>query len=200
MPTLTANLTASGYGRSFAENQSVTTDNGWDIGPVTVNAAVAGTLTTRTSDTVGDLTLAAAHGIVDGDRIDIYWTGGSRQYALVGIVAGTTVPITAGEGDVLPAATTAVTVCKVRSEGAQAIVHSNIEGVVVNAPTYATTFVFRTSADAALLTIVLPAGESYIWTTGTGIANPFSAGTVAKVTISHAGTATQSTGGAVYYN
>lgn len=201
MPTLTANLTASGYGRSASEAQSVTSDNGWDVGPVAVNAAVAGTLTTRTDANTGTLTLAADHGIVDGDKVDIYWTGGSARYFTVGTVAGTSVPIDLGVGDALPVATTAVTVCKVRDEGAQAIVHSTIVGVLLVGGAAATTFVFRTSANAELLAVVLPANQSYIWTSESGIDNPFSAGTVAKVSMTHAGTtATQQTGGAVYYN
>lgn len=200
MPTLTANLTASGYGRTANESQSVTTDNGWDVGPVTVNAAVAGTLTTRTDDNTGEATLGSGHGIVDGDLVDVYWTGGSRQGMTVGTVAGTAVPLEGGAGDVLPAAATAITVCKVRTEGGQAIVHSNIAGVLLASAPVAQSFVFKTAADAVLLTVVLPANEAYVWTTGSGLANPFSAGTVAKVCLSQAGTAAQSMGGAVYHN
>lgn len=200
MPTLTANLTANGYGRTATENQSVTSDNGWDIGPVNVNAAVAGTLSAKTDANTGTVTLGAGHGIVDGDKVDIYWTGGSSRYSTVGTVAGNDVPIDLGVGDALPAVGTAVTVCKVRDEGGQAIVHSNIVGVLLSAGQYATTFVFRTSANAELLAVVLPAGQSFIWTTESGITNPFSAGTVAKVSMSHAGTAIQATGGAVYHN
>jgi hypothetical protein len=71
-------------------------------------ASKAGTLSTRTGDTEGTLTLGSGHGITTGQVIDLYWTGGSRRNVIVGTVSGTSVPITAGSGDNLPLQATAV--------------------------------------------------------------------------------------------
>ncbi len=60
---------------------------------VPVPVAKTGTLTTRTSDTVGELTMASgSHGIVTGQRIDLYWPGGYIIGATVGTVSGAAVP------------------------------------------------------------------------------------------------------------
>lgn len=68
-----------------------------------------GDLTTRTSDTVGELTMdSASHGITTGAIIDIYWSGGVRYGVTVGTVSGTAVPFSLGSGDNLPADETAI--------------------------------------------------------------------------------------------
>jgi hypothetical protein len=70
-------------------------------------AGNAGTLSTRTSDTAGTMTLSG-HDISTGDNIDIFWTdaNGDLQVAYdatVGTVAGDSVPFTGASGVVLPA-------------------------------------------------------------------------------------------------
>ena len=72
--------------------------------------AKTGNISTRTSATVGTLTLAASHGITTGLTIDMSWAGGNRAGVAVGTVAVDSVPITGGTGDDLPTADTAVTV------------------------------------------------------------------------------------------
>ena len=74
----------------------------------TLAAGNAGTLSTRTNDTDGTLTLAADHDIETGDTICIGWTDANgvvkcARLATVGTVAGTSVPFTGATGDVLPA-------------------------------------------------------------------------------------------------
>jgi hypothetical protein len=74
-----------------------------------VPVAQTGTLTTRTDNDTGTLTMASGgHGITTGARLDIYWTGGCRRGMVVGTVSGTTVPIDLGSGDNLPIATTTI--------------------------------------------------------------------------------------------
>lgn len=67
-----------------------------------------GTLTLRTNDTVGELTMEASHGIATGNTIYLYWAtggGGKRLAVTVGTVSGNVVPISGGTGDNLPALT-----------------------------------------------------------------------------------------------
>ena len=49
---------------------------------VIIPAAKAGTLTTRTSNTAGEATLGADHGITTSMVVDVYWADGVR-YALL---------------------------------------------------------------------------------------------------------------------
>lgn len=77
----------------------------------TAPAARAGTLTTRTNNTAGVVTLAADHGIVTG-LVDVYWTGGV-QYNVSATVAGNDVTLASGGGANLPAQGTAVLVAQV---------------------------------------------------------------------------------------
>lgn len=79
---------------------------------VTLPAAKAGTLTTRTSASVGTLTMSGGHGITTGMTVDLYWDGGSRYQVLVGTVSGNSVPFTIGTGFDLPAQDTAVVICE----------------------------------------------------------------------------------------
>lgn len=66
-------------------------------------AASAGTLSTRTSDTAGVVTLSANHGIEVGNLIDIYFGTQLAFDALVTGVSGNNVTFEAAAGDDLPA-------------------------------------------------------------------------------------------------
>jgi hypothetical protein len=108
--TLTISQSYSLNGRTYTNAATVTAD-GLLSKIVTAAAAKTGTLTTRTSDSEGELTMAVSHGITTGARLDLYWTGGSRRGITVGTVSVNQVPLTTatGTGDVLPADETAIT-------------------------------------------------------------------------------------------
>jgi hypothetical protein len=72
----------------------------------------AGTLTTRTNDTVGEITGAAEHGIVTGNIVDIYWATGRRYGVTVGTVADLAIPFSLGAGDNLPITTTPLVIVR----------------------------------------------------------------------------------------
>jgi hypothetical protein len=82
-----------------------------NVPPVTLNAAKVGALTTRTSDSVGVLTMNTGHGLVDG-IIDLYWDIGGTKGCRRNITADVTadsIAISDGTGDVLPADESAIT-------------------------------------------------------------------------------------------
>jgi len=87
------------------------TDNPFEV---TVPAAKAGTLTTRTDNDTGIVTVASGHGITTSDKIDLYDASGViiRKDQDVTATTATTISIDAGTGSNLPAATTAVRVAK----------------------------------------------------------------------------------------
>lgn len=93
---------------SATQNLTITDETAITANP-TVPAGQDGTLSTRTDANTGVVTMAASgHGIITGQRVDVYWEGGSRYGMTVGTVSGVTVPIDLGGGDNLPVATTAV--------------------------------------------------------------------------------------------
>src|SRR5262245_45411998 len=169
--TFGGNVRRSGTGETNAET--------------TLNAAVAGTLTTRTSNTDGTITLPAGHGLVTG-TFDVYFTNGIRR-GVTGTVTTNSMAITLGTGDNLPAANASVNVSA---------------PVVLDFDTTAATIVlaavaqqrranvtFQTVAPAAIFSLDLgrvdeTAAEPWLWASGGNVANPFTSD-VAQVSVSN---------------
>ena len=86
---------------------------------VSLPVGTAGTLSTRTDNDTGVVTVAAlpAHGITTSDKVDVYWSGGVRYGMSVTAQTSTTISIDLGAGDNLPIATTAVVITKQVSIG-----------------------------------------------------------------------------------
>ena len=109
--TTTYSLSVQGGGISV--QQSVTRNGDLTVAAqVTLPAGLAGTLTTRTDNDTGVVTVASGHGITAADTVDVYWSGGRRYGVDVTAVGGTTISIDIGSGDNLPSASTAVVICK----------------------------------------------------------------------------------------
>lgn len=80
----------------------------WEIPLPAMDPQNVGSLTTRSTDSNGVVTLATGHSITTGMVVDVYWAGGVR-YGMDATVAGDAVTVDGGDGDVLPAALTAIT-------------------------------------------------------------------------------------------
>jgi hypothetical protein len=89
---------------------------------VTLPAGKSGTLTTRTDDNTGIVTVASGHGITGSDTVDVYWAAGRRYGVDVTATDATTISIDLGAGDNLPTASTAVVIVK------QVVVNKAIDG------------------------------------------------------------------------
>lgn len=76
-------------------------------------AAKVGSLTTRTDNTTGTLTMDAGHGFTTAAVINLHWVAsgvpGVRYGVVVGTVATNSVPISGGAGDNLPAEASSIT-------------------------------------------------------------------------------------------
>lgn len=182
MPSVNLNSSSSVYGKTFQEQRTVTAD-GAVIKDPTLAAAKTGTLTTRTDDNTGTLTMAGGHGITTGQRLDVYWSGGARYGMTVGTVATNSVPIDGGGGDVLPAAATAITAMVPVLEDF-VVEAADLAALLVGcaSPAYA---VFLES-DNTLVKAAYIGGStsSYQWDEDSAADNPFGAD-VAKVYLSH---------------
>jgi hypothetical protein len=172
------------FGMTFRRTVALTTDGAVIKNP-TLAAAKTGALTTRTSDTVGVLTMDSGHGIGTGNRLDLYWDGGSRYGITVGTVSGVTVPLTSsGAGDVLPADETAITAMVPQLE-TFAVTAADMDALFVGCGAAQATAVFR-EADTTLVAAVETTGASgsYVWESTGGADTPF-AEDVADVYLSH---------------
>lgn len=165
-------------GKSIFKSVTHTADNA-GVHEVSLAAAEDGTLTTRTSDTVGEITMgSASHTITTGMTIDIFWSGGRQYGVTVGTVSGTAVPISGGTGDILPSTSTALTVDE------QVVVNSMIDGDNVSilgvkmeiADTTSTakgSIDMQDSGSASINQIDLTANQLQVWDIAGGVTNDF---------------------------
>lgn len=83
-----------------------------EVQDIDLPAGIAGTLTTRTDNDTGVITVASGHGITTSDVVTVFWTGGSRYKLTVTATTSTTISVDVGAGTNLPTANTAVVVGK----------------------------------------------------------------------------------------
>ena len=183
MPTGIISSVASVGGLSI---QTITTRTAvGQIGhEVSLPAADAGSLTTRTNDTDGELTMdSGEHGISSSDKIDIYWDGGVAYEATVGTVSGTAVPFTGAHGDVLPTQDTDV--------AADVLVplDTDFDGDLLEMIAMASTkrghYLFDDSGTAELAAGELTANEPWTWVADTGVSNPLTGNPVDDLYVSN---------------
>lgn len=189
----------SGGGMSIQPQAIIRSGSGLIALDETLAASQAGSLTTRTSDTAGTITMTEAdHTIATGNTIDVYWSGGVRYGVTVGTVSTTSVPISGGSGDVLPAAATAVTVV------VQASANLTIDGdntKIISIELSSTTKSLRTaghiqlvdSSAAEVTELDLVTNVPQTWDIEGGSANPFTGNIIAAAKLSQAAAASGET-------
>lgn len=181
-------LVLAGGGLTIQQNSLVSgdTSNPYEIN---VPAALAGTLTTRTDNDTGILTVASGHGITDADTVDLYDENGAliRKDVDVTATTATTISIDAGTGDNLPAEDEIVNVAK------QVALSPNIDGdaiqilgIVLEVPGATTEgrILFEDAAGDDIADLELTANNGLIYHVAAGATNPFTGDpiTAAKVT------------------
>jgi hypothetical protein len=116
MPTAQSNrnITFSGAPAFAEQTAQISAEHSalWEIDLPAVSALNTGTLTTRTDDDEGVVTLQTGHTIVSsGALVDLYWAGGSRHGMSATKDVNAITLAAGGTGDVLPAEDTAITMC-----------------------------------------------------------------------------------------
>jgi hypothetical protein len=156
---------------------------------VAVPAAVAGTLSTRTDNDTGVLTVASGHGITTDDTVDLYDASGDliRKDMDVTAVTGTTISIDAGSGSNLPSATTAVIVCK-QTLITSLIAGDDIQFIVIGLDLPGVNqakgrAIFEQADDTDIFEATLKGPMS--WNIAGGQTNDFAGVTVAKTRVTH---------------
>ncbi len=108
-PSLNISITVSGAGGNISQTFNRSADSAINHN-IAIPAAKTGTLTTRTDNDTGVITLGVSASISTGAVVDVYWSTGRRYGVTVGTVSGTSCPIDLGAGDNLPSTSTAVTI------------------------------------------------------------------------------------------
>lgn len=186
--TGTVNNQVTVAGLVFNAQRSVESDGAVILSP-TLPAAVSGTLTTRTDNTTGTLTLASGHGVTTGARLDVYFGSGLRRYGVtVGTVSGNSVPISGGTGDNLPVLNAAVTAMVPVLENFP-VAGADLKGLFFGCDSPAVA-VIRKSGPATVVALTATGSTgSYQWDAGSGVTNPFGSDVSVDVYLSHGGTA-----------
>jgi len=165
-------------------------DAGYEI---TLPAAKAGTLSTRTGDGEGILTLTEGHGLSSGNVVDIHWSGGCRYNVTLDSDDTTTVGFDdtpTASGDVLPAAETVIYVTT-RTQINCAIDGDNVAMFGVNCDQNAHVL-FEDADGDDIKAYRLTADNPETWNSSSGETNPL---TGDPITVAYAtnGSATAST-------
>jgi hypothetical protein len=190
--------TMSMGGVNFNSGTTVTAD-AVIVNEESVAAGYAGTLTTRTSDTAGTVTTTATPtGITDGDRVDIYWSGGCCYGATVGTVSDKVIPFTLAAGDVLPVQTTAVMIVEPVLLDME-VLGTNVDTIMLYTEKLGQ-FAFVSSGPTDEYQVEVPAAGSWAWNEADGFANPITGDSIVGVYVSHGHTAAATMRVGVLYN
>lgn len=177
MPTGTLAFVMSIGGMAIKNNPITKTADGTVTREVSIPPGKSGSLTTRTGDGAGVITLAAGHGIAALAVVDIYWTGGARYGVTIDSLGGVgDIELTfddtpTASGDALPGKDTAVVVSP------RVTVNVPIDGDAVEMfgvhSTQRGQVTFFSAAEAAIAQFTFAAAENVeSWYSGSAAANP----------------------------
>lgn len=196
MSTISLSTTVTGGGLSVAFTRQVSANVTGGLSP-SLPAAKTGTLTTRTDNNTGTLTMSSGHGITDGQRIDIFWldpTTGEQKCqhkVTVGTVATNSVPFDLGVGDNLPDQGTAVTV-QVAAEYDFPITTSELVALAVGGSAGGKVVLEKGDGTVVFHQTLSTTGAGSSWASGSGVSNPVS-DTVTKAYLTNASAAAANT-------
>lgn len=178
-------VTATIAGVSIAGN---VTRNGESPLPLDTElpAGKAGTLTTRTDNDTGIVTVASGHGITTSDKVSLFWAGASRQGMTVTATSATTISVDVGTGTSLPAASTAVVVGKDYVANVPDFDSTLLMLMIMSMSKRGSILATYSGSDGAK-TFPMGAGEPFHWAKDdpNGTTNPFTSFTVITLTLSN---------------
>ena len=191
MAAVTYSVSISGGGLTI-QPQPVIRANSGPIGlEDTLNPAKSGSLTTRSDNNTGELTMATGHGITTGQIIDLYWDGGVQRSVTVGTVSVNAVPIDSGIGDNLPADETAITAVVQKSinlaiDGDNADILAVVLETVDKSLRTAGNVQFLDVSSNVIAEIDLVANIPQVWDIEGGASNPFTGAPITNLKASQA--------------
>jgi hypothetical protein len=165
---------------------------------VSIAPGLAGTLTTRTNDTDGEFTTTGANTITTGQRIVLYWDGGSCRVTACGTVDVKKIPFTDAVGDALPVQGTACTII-VPTLLDMAVLGTDVDVILLYSESYGQ-FTFVKAESALVYHVVVTAKGTWDWTEDSGIENPITGETLLGVYVSHGEATAQTMRVGMLYN
>lgn len=178
---------------AFPLSESVDGDVGIDIRPVTaVPVAKTGSLTTRTDDDTGVVAAATGHGITTGQKVDLYWSGGSRL-SMDATVSGDDITLDGGDAnsDVLPAAATAVTLMAHAAGASESAVFTpaGLQAMVFYTNVQGAVHFYESNGTTLIDSFQIFAGLVYYYMAGISPSNPLTGTSPAIVKMTHSDSA-----------
>ncbi len=175
-------------GKTFSQNSSLNVNVSSVLDPpAKIPVAKSGSLTTRTDADTGVVTLSAGHGVVTGDRVDLYWDVGGvkgNRRGMAATVAVNAVTVDAGVGDDLPVATSPI-ILAVAQQFDIELTGNNMIGLTVFTEKRGC-FVLTDNANALIFGRHLAEdGGTWGWWNTSGDANPVAGGAIGKIWLSH---------------
>ncbi len=152
-----------------------------------IPAAKSGTLTTRTDNDTGVVTLSTGHGITTGQKVSVFWATGKR-YGMTATVSGNAVSLDGGSGDNLPVLNTAVTAA-VPVEVPMAVDTAELQALAAHCTQAGYIEVLDdagTPAQIALLSVGPSAAR--VWWDGNGETSPLASDVTGSAKFVHGGT------------
>ncbi len=190
MATATYFYQVGTVGQNFQSTGTITSVGEVITNPATIGPAGSGTLSTRTNNTSGVLTMTPGHGIITGN-IDLYW-GTGKRIKVAASVSTNTITISSGSGDNLPLQGVAITAMN----QVQAVFSiANTANVIAllgscNAA-QATATIYDGSDDLLTQMNMRGSSGSYIWDSNTGAPSPLTDfSTATYVLLSHGDSST----------
>lgn len=150
----------------------------------TLTAGQSGTLSTRTDDDTGVITLGEGHGLTT-ETVSVAWSTGSRSLLSINSYDSTTITVDGGGGDALPTEGSTVIVGVAQSSDVD-FSGTLLEGIGIKAD-YRAILDFLDAGGSSLLKIDIPSEGFFIWYS-TLSTNPLTGNTIASLKAS-AGTA-----------
>jgi hypothetical protein len=186
--TISLSMTAGGVGAAGQASKEVAGQVGIDP---TLPAGQAGTLTTRTDNDTGVITLdaSAIPTVTAASTVSVFWNGGYRYGVDVTAVAGSTVSIDIGSGDNLPVAATAVVIAE------EVVIDLDLDGDLMTAWVYSCSNESHIrfmddigTTPATLIPTRLDANEPAFFFADNIYTNPFTNREIGRVIFANAGT------------
>jgi len=150
---------------------------------LTLAAGKQSTAWTKTDANTGTATLASGHGIIQDDKVDVFWDGGVRYNMDAITVAGNDVTVDGGAGDDLPASDTTMVLCTVTELDTD--FDGDLASLIVAHTSRRGHMTFLDSGDAVLHAVELPADEGWYWADEQGVTNPLTGNPVDRVQVSN---------------
>lgn len=187
MASGTVNTTVAVAGLSIRGAATVTDET--QIGTDgTLSAAKAGTLSTRTDNDTGVVTLTAGHGLSSG-TYDVHWTASGLMYSrrgMTGTLSTNDMSLDGGTGTNLPAQSTSVTIC-LQSTFDCDFAGDNLKLLALSA-TQPAVFDLQENGGTSHLAVHVAAGDVYLWKNDGNWTNPVAGDTIGRIVCSSAGT------------